>query len=169
MTDEGNIARIQLEAVCTIFDAELILRKPTPIMHDWSSPESLEYQLGFLRFGDRLAMIDNGLQPVLAKMLGGLGVNLHPAMFWPEWGARMWELLESEQWSEAQSEVNRLLFPFYEIYQEACRYHGGEGHVDKLALKMVGLPGGPAAHPFGLCQQPCQSGSEPFSLMPVCH
>ena len=108
----------------------------------WSAPRPLEYQLGMRRFSSRLGMIDNNLLPVLNSMLGGSGANLHPAMFWPEWGARVWALLEAEEWGAAQAETNRVLLPFYEIYGQATAVTGGEGHVDKLALELVGLPGG---------------------------
>lgn len=114
----------------------------------WSSPNETEYQLAYLRFGRQLAVIDNKLLPVMSKLLGGAGANLHPAMFWPEWGARLWALLEAGEWSQAQEQVNRLLLPFYEVYGEAVRVCGGEGHVDKLALEAVGLPGGPSRPPM---------------------
>ena len=115
---------------------------PQVVAVKWSSPDTVEYQLGLQRFSERLGMIDNMLLPVLNVMLGGTGANLHPAMFWPEWGARLWALLEAGNWDEAQAEVNRLLLPVYDIYRDAVAVSGGEGHVDKLALELVGLPGG---------------------------
>jgi 4-hydroxy-tetrahydrodipicolinate synthase len=113
----------------------------------WSAPGVLEYQLGMQRFADRLGMIDNMLLPVLNKMLGGTGANLHPAMFWPEWGVRIWSSLEAGEWDDAQAEVNRFLLPYYEIITAIGEFTGGEGHIDKLALELVGLPGGPTRPP----------------------
>ena len=101
-----------------------------------------EYQNGLLRFADRFGMIDNELLPVFNRMLGGNGANLHPAMFWPEWGAKLWGLLEDERWMEAQAEVNRVLLPYYRIIADITKVTGGEGHIDKLALELIGLPGG---------------------------
>ena len=101
-----------------------------------------EYQNGLLRFADRFGMIDNQLLPVFNQMLGGNGANLHPAMFWPEWGARLWGLLEERRWDEAQVEVNRVLLPYYDIIADISAVTGGEGHIDKLALELIGLPGG---------------------------
>ena len=115
---------------------------PQVVAIKWSAPRVLEYQLGVRRFSDRLGMIDNNLLPVLAVMLGGSGANLHPAMFWPEWGVRLWALLADGKWGDAQAEVNRVLLPFYEIYRDAGAVTGGEGHVDKLAFELIGLPGG---------------------------
>jgi 4-hydroxy-tetrahydrodipicolinate synthase len=115
---------------------------PQVVAVKWATPDPIDHQVGILRFSDRLGMIDNQLLPVLTVMLGGSGANLHPAMFWPEWGARIWGLLADRKWDEAQEEVNRLLLPYYEIIQDIERVTGGEGHIDKLALELIGLPGG---------------------------
>ncbi len=108
----------------------------------WGTPNMRLYQNGVLRFADRFSMIDNQLLPVFNRILGGSGANLHPALFWPEWGVKVWGLLEGRRWEDAQAEVNRVLMPLYDIYVDACAVTGGEGHVDKLALEVIGLPGG---------------------------
>lgn len=113
----------------------------------WSAPGILEYQLGLRRFHEALGMIDNMLLPVLSTMLGGIGANLHPAMFWPEWGARLWAALEAGDWGRAQADVDLLLLPFYDILRDVGQYTGGEGHLDKVALELVGLPGGTTRPP----------------------
>jgi len=115
---------------------------PQVVAIKWSTPGMTEYQNGLLRFADRFGMIDNQLLPVFNQMLGGNGANLHPAMFWPEWGARLWGLLEERRWDEAQVEVNRVLLPYYDIIADISAVTGGEGHIDKLALELIGLPGG---------------------------
>lgn len=113
----------------------------------WCSPNYLEYLLIFDRFAKKLGIIDNQLLPVMCQMLGGIGANLHPAMFWPEWGVKVWELLKNREWEEAQAELYRVLIPFYELFVEAYKYTGGEGHIDKLVMKLVGLPGSPNRPP----------------------
>ena len=120
---------------------------PQVVAIKWHSTDVIEYQAMLLRFADRFCMIDNQIMPVLSRMLGARGANLHPALFWPEWGLRLWELLEGRRWEETQAEVSRVLLPFYDIYGDAFRVTAGEGHVDKLALEMVGLPGGPNRPP----------------------
>ena len=102
----------------------------------------VEYQVALLRFAGRLGVIDNQLLPVFNQLMGGSGVNLHPALFWPEWGVKIWELLEAHRWDEAQAEINRLLLPYYQLGGEIGAYTGGEGHIDKAGLELVGLPGG---------------------------
>jgi dihydrodipicolinate synthase/N-acetylneuraminate lyase len=108
----------------------------------WGSPDIVEYQVALLRFAGRLGVIDNQLLPVFNQLMGGSGVNLHPALFWPEWGVKVWDLLESRRWDEAQAEINRLLLPYYQLGGEIGAYTGGEGHIDKAGLELVGLPGG---------------------------
>jgi hypothetical protein len=54
----------------------------------------------------------------------------------------VWGLLQARQWDAAQAEINRLLLPYYELGNEIARYTGGEGHIDKAGLELVGLPGG---------------------------
>jgi len=119
-----------------------LLEIPQVVSLKWSSPDILEYQLAFRRFADRMGVIDNQLLPVFNRMMGGSGANLHPALFWPEWGVRLWGLLDDGKWAEAQAEVNRVLLPYYEIFGEIGAVTGGEGHIDKLGLELLGLPGG---------------------------
>jgi dihydrodipicolinate synthase/N-acetylneuraminate lyase len=108
----------------------------------WASPDMVEYQVALLRFAGRLGVIDNQLLPVFNQLMCGSGVNLHPALFWPEWGVQVWGLLAARRWDEAQAEINRLLLPYYELSGTIGAYTGGEGHIDKLGLELVGLPGG---------------------------
>jgi len=119
-----------------------LLEIPQVVALKWSSPDQLGYQIVLLRFADRLGVIDNHLLPVFNRMMGGSGANLHPALFWPEWGARLWGLLDEGSWLEAQHEVNRVLLPYYELVKEINPITGGEGHIDKLGLELLGLPGG---------------------------
>lgn len=120
----------------------------------WCSANVVDYLLVFERFAKDLGIIDNQLLSVTNMMMGGIGANLHPAMFWPEWGIKVWTLLEKKKWEEAQREVYRVLIPFYELGQEAARYSGGEGHIDKVAMKMAGLPSSsnrPPTRPLPAC------------------
>ena len=115
---------------------------PQVVAVKWSSPSAFTYQIGLRRLSGRLGMIDNNLLPVLSKMLGAIGANLHPAMFWPEWGAELWAFLEAGEWDKAQESVNRVQLPYYDLIGEIGTVTGGEGHIDKLALELVGLEGG---------------------------
>ena len=105
----------------------------------WGAPSSYEYEKGLRLFAKRLAVIDNQLQFVLTHMLGGRGINTHPSDYWPAWGVRVWGLLESGQCKEAQSELTRVVAPYYDLASEIAKFTGGEGHLDKLCLELVGL------------------------------
>ena len=84
-------------------------------------------------------MIDNQLSYITSHMLGASGIEIHPCNYWPQWGARMWELLESKQYEEAERETIRVVMPFYVIWEEMSKYTGGDGYLDKLCMELVGL------------------------------
>ena len=81
-------------------------------------------------------------------MMGGSGVNVHPALLWPEWGVKVWELLEARAWDQAQAEVARVLLPYYEIIADIGKTHAGEGNIEKLGLELLGMDGGPSRPPM---------------------
>ena len=62
-----------------------------------------------------------------------------PANYWPQWGVKIWELLESGQYVEAHKELIRAVMPFYALWEEMQRYTSGDGYLDKLCLELVGL------------------------------
>ena len=121
---------------------ERLLALPQVVALKWSSPSMFEYQAVLRRFADELVVIDNQLVPVFCRLLGGKGANLHPTLFWPEWGVRLWALLTEERWIEGQAEVDRVLMPYYDILAEISTITGGEGHLDKVGMELIGLPGG---------------------------
>ncbi len=105
----------------------------------WGAPTTYEYQKGLRLFSDRLAVIDNQLLFVMTHMQGGSGINTHASNYWPEWGVRLWCLLEQKKYVEAQEEITKGLMPYYDLVIEVARETGGEGHLDKLCLELVGL------------------------------
>ncbi len=105
----------------------------------WGAPSSFEYEQGLRRLANRLCVIDNQLQFVLTHMLGGRGINTHPSNYWPAWGVRLWELLEEKKYVDAQQEITRVVAPYYDLAVEIAKFTGGEGHLDKLCLELVGL------------------------------
>jgi dihydrodipicolinate synthase/N-acetylneuraminate lyase len=114
----------------------------------WGSPDPFNYQFVLLRLADKLGIIDNQLSPVYNQMMGGSGVNVHPALLWPEWGVKVWELLEARAWDRAQAEVARVLLPYYEIIGDIAQTHSGEGNIEKLGLELLGMDGGPSRPPM---------------------
>ena len=108
----------------------------------WSASDYLTWQRGYQRYSQKVAMANNHLDHVGAVMFGATSINIHPSNFWPEWGIKLWGLLENRKWEEAQKMQTTLLFPLYDIYGEATAEYGGEGHLDKVALDLIGFRGG---------------------------
>lgn len=105
----------------------------------WATPSAWEYQQGMREFAQRYCMIDNQLEFVLSHMLGGRGINPHPGNYWPQWAVKLWGLLEAGDYKTAQDEINRVIAPYYKLSDEISRFTGGEGHLDKLCLELIGL------------------------------
>ena len=105
----------------------------------WAAANTHEYQKGLELFSKKICMIDNQLLFVLAHMLGARGVNTHPGNYWPQWSVRFWELLEAGKYREAQEESLRVVTPYYDLSCEVEKFTGGEGHLDKLCMELVGL------------------------------
>jgi 4-hydroxy-tetrahydrodipicolinate synthase len=105
----------------------------------WAAPSVYEYERGVRLFAKKRLLIDNQLQFVLSHTLGARAINVHPSNYWPEWGARLWELLETGKYREAQEEISQVLAPYYDLAYEIMKFTGGEGHLDKLCLELVGL------------------------------
>jgi dihydrodipicolinate synthase/N-acetylneuraminate lyase len=134
--------------------------KPTPALLErlaeipqvaclkWSSSDPLEYQFVLRHMSGRLGIIDNHMMPVYNQLMGGSGVNLHPALLWPEWGVKMWSLLEARDWDQAQAEAVRVLLPYYDIIGDIWKTHGGEGNIEKMGLELLGMDGGPSRPPM---------------------
>ena len=40
---------------------------------------------------------------------------------------------------EAQQEITRVVSPYYDLAREIATFTGGEGHLDKLCLELIGL------------------------------
>lgn len=108
----------------------------------WSMPDN-----GFMEFegivsecSDRFCIIDNQLRFPTSHMLGARGIEVHICNFWPQWGVRMWELLNQRCYVEAQQQLVEVVLPFMRLWSEIEGYTSGDGHLDKLCMELVGLP-----------------------------
>ena len=120
---------------------ERLTELPNVVGLKWSVPglQFMVFDRAVAQFADRLSVIDNQLSYVTSHMMGARGIELHPCNYWPQWGIRTWELLESGQYLEAQMELVRVVMPFYVVWEEMSRYTGGDGYLDKLCLELIGL------------------------------
>jgi 4-hydroxy-tetrahydrodipicolinate synthase len=127
---------------------ERLAEIPQVVCIKWGSSDLLDYQFVLLRMASKVGIIDNQVMPVYNQMMGGSGVNLHPALLWPEWGVKMWDLLEARAWDQAQAEARRVLLPYYEIIGDIWKTHAGEGNIEKMGLELLGMDGGPSRPPM---------------------
>ena len=88
-------------------------------------------------------------------MLGARAVEVHICNHWPEWGVRLWDMLEQGSYKEAQHELMTVARPFYELWSEMEKHTSGDGYLDKLCMECVGLDS-------SRCRPPTQDVRERF-------
>ncbi len=120
---------------------ERLAQLPNVVGLKWSMPDkgNMEFEQVISRFSGQFSIIDNQMRFVTSHMLGGRGIEVHVCNYWPQWGVRVWNLLESRQYIEAQQELIKVAMPFMALWGEMERYTGGDGYLDKLCMELVGL------------------------------
>ena len=121
---------------------ERMLELPNVIGIKWSVPdhaEKMTFGQVVSRFSDRLSIIDNQNTFVTSHMLGARSIELHVCNYWPQFGVRLWRLLEERQYVESQQEMFRVVLPFMQLWAEMEQYTSGDGYLDKLCMELVGL------------------------------
>ena len=118
-----------------------LIELPNMVGLKWSSPGDVFF--GFERvvdeFSDRVAVIDNQLRFVTSHMLGARSIELHICNHWPEWGVKMWGMLEAGEYSQVQRQLLDVAEPYYRLWAEMETYTSGDGYIDKLCMELVGL------------------------------
>ncbi len=114
---------------------------PNVVGLKWSMPDkgNMEFEQVISRFADKFSIIDNQMRFVTSHMVGARSIEVHVCNYWPQWGVRIWNLLESRQYIEAQHELVRVAMPFMALWQELEQYTSGDGYLDKLCMELVGL------------------------------
>ncbi len=125
----------------SVKSVERLTGLPNVIGLKWSMPDRghMEFENITTRFADRFSIIDNQMRFVISHMLGARGIEVHVCNYWPEWGVRLWNLLESHQYVDAQKELVEVAMPFMALWQEMEQYTSGDGYLDKLCMELVGL------------------------------
>ncbi len=113
----------------------------------WSMPVNPQYQLGYDRFADKLAFIDNMVNHVYCHMQGGCAWISHVSNFWPQHDWEILKLMDAGEYQKAQQKINSFNAAFREFRREMEAQTGGEGHAIKKIMEMVGLVGGPSRPP----------------------
>ena len=128
-----NVSLKMVERLCEL---------PNLVGLKWAVPTAnfMESEQVISRFADRLCIIDNQLRFVTSHILGARGIEVHICNYWPQWGVRLWKLLENHEYVDVQKELVRVAMPFYTLWKEMMQYTGGDGYLDKLCMELVGLP-----------------------------
>ncbi len=112
----------------------------------WSVPEGGDYD-DMTRFSGTFNVIDNSSQPALCHKLGGRGyINLTLESY-PPHDQKVWELLESKRYDEAQSLFDSVNEPLRVFYEKADQRSGGQGRVKKGISALMGQPVGASRPP----------------------
>lgn len=120
---------------------ERLAQLPNIVGLKWSMPDTgfLEFEQVISHFAPRFNIIDNQLRFVTSHMLGARGIEVHVCNYWPQWSVRLWNLLETQEYVQAQQELMRVVLPFMTLWREMEQYTAGDGHLDKLCMELVGL------------------------------
>jgi len=114
----------------------------------WCAPTEWQYREMMRLYGGKLAFMDNMNVHVWAHMHGATGFLSHPSNFWPEHELLIWKLLEERRYEEANRELLRINYPFYDFINEMNVTTAiVDANVTKAAAELVGLPSGPARPP----------------------
>jgi dihydrodipicolinate synthase/N-acetylneuraminate lyase len=95
-----------------------------------------------IRFGKQAAVVDNTLTAIPGHLAGCGAFVSHFPNFWPEFPWRLWDLMESGEYREANAEFNRVMVPYLAITKLIAQQTAGEGVFVRPAMQLVGLTGG---------------------------
>jgi dihydrodipicolinate synthase/N-acetylneuraminate lyase len=121
--------------------AEKLVEFPNVVGLKWATPDTgfMEFEQVVAAFSGRLSIIDNQLRFVTSHILGAQAIEVHICNHWPEWGVRLWRMLEDRRYEDVQHELMNVALPFYQLWSEMETYTSGDGYLDKLCMELVGL------------------------------
>ena len=125
-----------------------LLKIKNVICLKWCAPTEWQYREMLRFYADEIAIMDNMSVHVWNHMHGGVGFLSHPGNFWPEHELLIWNLLEQKKYLEANRELLRINYPFYDFIGEVSTSTAMvDANVTKAANELVGLPAGPVRPP----------------------
>jgi dihydrodipicolinate synthase/N-acetylneuraminate lyase len=117
----------------------------------WHTQQGFQYDFVYREFADQIPFYDNDIHEVYGVMMGAVGFTSHIPVFWPEYGVKLWNLIQEKNYVEALELTNRVRVPYYRLITEAWEFSSGDGIVERVACRLVGLDVGPSRKPI----QPC--------------
>lgn len=113
----------------------------------WSVPPGDEYDYDDMRkFADTFNVIDNSNQAVRAHKNGGRGYINNTIHAYPPHELKVWELLETRRYDEAQELIDSVHGPLRAFTARASRKSGGY-RTPKALMDVMGRPVGPPRPP----------------------
>lgn len=112
----------------------------------WSPPPGGE-QNDLAKFTDIFSVINNGGSPVESHKLGGRGYINLTAESHPPHDLKLWELMESQQYDEAQILWDSVNDPLRDYSAKVDERSGGQGRVKKGLSYLMGKPAGSSRPP----------------------
>jgi len=115
---------------------------PNVVGLKWATPrtDAMEFEDAVSHFSDRLCIIDNNLMFASSHMMGARAFEVHLCNYWPEWGIKLLDDLETGNYAEVQRAMVEEAMPFYKLWTEIENdYTSGDGYLDKLCMELIGL------------------------------
>lgn len=115
---------------------------PNVVGLKWATPrtDAMEFEDVVSHFAGRLCIIDNNLLFSSSHMMGARAFEVHLCNYWPEWGIKLLDDLETGNYAEVQRAMVEEAMPFYKLWTEIENdYTSGDGYLDKLCMELVGL------------------------------
>ena len=132
--------RIEVDTIMKMADFEQVASIK------WSCPEDVEYE-EMAKFSSIFNVIDNHGGPVQCHKLGGRGyINLTTESY-PAHDLKIWELVESRQYDEAQRLFDSVNTALRDFYVKADARSGGQARVKKGIMALMGQPVGASRPP----------------------
>lgn len=114
----------------------------------WSTPSGgSDFMRGVVRYGEKIAIIDNSGMWPLTSMLGGSGFITHLATVWPEHDLQIYALTQAGEYKKAMDSVRAVNWPWDQFRGIIASRTSGEAPVVKCALELCGRRGGPTRPP----------------------
>jgi 4-hydroxy-tetrahydrodipicolinate synthase len=132
--------RIEVDTILKMADIEQVASIK------WSNPDDVAYD-EMSRFSHIFNVIDNGGGPVRCHQLGGRGYINLTAESYPAHDLRLWELLESKQYDEAQALQDSVDTPLRDFYEKTAVRSGGQARLKKGIMALMGQPVGSSRPP----------------------
>jgi len=118
---------------------------PSVVGLKWATPrtDAMEFEDVTSHFSRRFTVIDNNLLFAYSAMpaLGARAFEVHNCTFWPEWGIRLVDAVEAQDFAEVGRMLVEEAMPFYKLWVKIEKeFTSGDGYLDKLCMELVGLP-----------------------------